>query len=56
MSAPGEFVWTQMHPHAELAGQLYVFGGAWNRFSPGDQPNLARLGVRNDLWRCQINN
>ena len=35
-------------------GALYIFGGAWNRFEPGDRPELDRLAVANDLWRFEL--
>jgi N-acetylneuraminic acid mutarotase len=44
----GRDIWGNSWVHG---GQLYLFGGAWNRFEPGDRPDLDRLGVGNDLWR-----
>jgi N-acetylneuraminic acid mutarotase len=44
----GRDIWGNSFVHG---GHFYVFGGAWNRFPPGDRPELDRLGVANDLWR-----
>jgi N-acetylneuraminic acid mutarotase len=43
----GRDIWGQSFVHE---GKLYIFGGAWNRYDPGDRPELDRLGAANDLW------